>query len=237
MKRLFSIFGVIFLMLFLFVPNVIGAFTVTWDENVPAPDGYAVYARFEGEQYDYDNPIWEGELPPTSVLEVLPSMPDILPATVNSISWNKTDKNIIINWSQSEPLSNTKTVYLVCRAFLNDLDPTDDVPRPESPDSEEVSIDQTSINNLTKWEIFYSDTAGGPYQSLGTIDAGEETTYMDPITSVPDGQAKRTYFTLVSFGQEGTFSPNSEEVSVIIDKRKLPTPPLGVSVTAIIPVQ
>jgi hypothetical protein len=33
--------------------------TLQWDANVPAPEGYRVFARQEGQNYDYNHPIWE----------------------------------------------------------------------------------------------------------------------------------------------------------------------------------
>lgn len=34
--------------------------TLTWDSNDPAPDGYLIYHRTEGQPYDYSQPIWTG---------------------------------------------------------------------------------------------------------------------------------------------------------------------------------
>jgi hypothetical protein len=35
---------------------------LAWDANIesPAPDGYRLFSRQEGENYDYNNPVWEG---------------------------------------------------------------------------------------------------------------------------------------------------------------------------------
>jgi hypothetical protein len=34
--------------------------TLTWDPNDPAPDGYCIYSRAEGQAYDYNQPCWTG---------------------------------------------------------------------------------------------------------------------------------------------------------------------------------
>lgn len=34
--------------------------TLTWNANDPDPDGYNLYARIEGEEFDFDNPTWSG---------------------------------------------------------------------------------------------------------------------------------------------------------------------------------
>jgi hypothetical protein len=36
--------------------------TLRWDANVPAPEGYRVFAREGTQSYNYDNPIWENNL-------------------------------------------------------------------------------------------------------------------------------------------------------------------------------
>lgn len=33
---------------------------LTWDAIEPPVDGYRLYQRTEGEQYDYSNPVWQG---------------------------------------------------------------------------------------------------------------------------------------------------------------------------------
>lgn len=35
--------------------------TLQWDSNDPAPDGYRVYGREEGQDYDYDAFWWQGD--------------------------------------------------------------------------------------------------------------------------------------------------------------------------------
>ena len=36
--------------------------TLRWDANVPAPDGYRVFAREGTQSYNYDHPLWEDNL-------------------------------------------------------------------------------------------------------------------------------------------------------------------------------
>ena len=35
--------------------------TLQWDTSNPAPEGYQVYGREEGQDYDYDAPWWQGD--------------------------------------------------------------------------------------------------------------------------------------------------------------------------------
>ena len=41
------------------VPQM-AAVTLAWDPNEPAPDGYCIYQRAEGQSYDYGQPSWTG---------------------------------------------------------------------------------------------------------------------------------------------------------------------------------
>ena len=34
--------------------------TLAWDPNDPAPDGYYIYQRTEGQSYEYSQPCWTG---------------------------------------------------------------------------------------------------------------------------------------------------------------------------------
>ncbi len=55
-------FSALTLIIALFVPILSHATQVTlsWDANDPAPDGYLVYHRTEGQAYDYNQPCWTG---------------------------------------------------------------------------------------------------------------------------------------------------------------------------------
>jgi hypothetical protein len=50
------------LVLFFFLSTLSHAaqVTLTWDANDPAPDGYCIYQRTEGQAYDYNQPCWSG---------------------------------------------------------------------------------------------------------------------------------------------------------------------------------
>ena len=58
-KYQITIFSILF---FFSVSSVFAAAQVTleWDPNIPTPDGYKTFMRIEGENYDYDNPVWTG---------------------------------------------------------------------------------------------------------------------------------------------------------------------------------
>ncbi len=59
-RRLF--FWALVITLVLFTQTIVQAAQVTlaWDPNVPTPDGYRVFQRVEGQNYDYSSPVWPG---------------------------------------------------------------------------------------------------------------------------------------------------------------------------------
>ncbi len=41
------------------IPKTVGA-TISWDPNLPKPDGYHIYQRKKGESFNYETPCWTG---------------------------------------------------------------------------------------------------------------------------------------------------------------------------------
>ena len=48
------------LLLLLASTAMAGEIRLTWDHNEPLPEGYRVFMRVEGQQYDYSQPFWQG---------------------------------------------------------------------------------------------------------------------------------------------------------------------------------
>lgn len=226
---------IVLLAIFLCFQTAHAEFTVTWDENVPAPDGYRIFDRTADTVYNYTQPLWEGPLPPVTITNLLPPPPETMLAPINmSATWDKVASSVTIDWNQPEPLEESVEEYfLVARAYMNG---NGDIPDLESADSEEVSVIQKSKNTATKWDVYYSETSGGPYTLLDSVPATGNTRITAPLTVVPANQAKMVYFVTVAFGQNDTFSDNSEEASVLIDRRVL-NPPVNMQITVTVPVE
>lgn len=237
MKKFYNMTAMIVVFLLLAMVSMASAeFTVTWDENVPAPTGYKLFHRWEGTTaYDYDNPHWTGPLPPVTVTDLLPPYAEMAAPTNTSAIWNKATSSVTIDWNQPPSAEATDKVYMVVRAYMA-ADPALGTEELQSADSEEVSIDQTSKNDVTAWRVFYSETSGGPYTSLGDVPATSNTRITQPLTIVPEGQAKIVYFTVVAIGQDNMVSKDAPETSALIDRRTL-VPPVNIKVTATVPVQ
>lgn len=47
--------------------------TLQWDANDPAPDGYRLFMRTDGAEYNYETPIWTGTATTTTVDGLLPA--------------------------------------------------------------------------------------------------------------------------------------------------------------------
>jgi hypothetical protein len=55
---------ILILLLLIIIPSIGQAdcqVTLQWDANNPTPEGYQVYGREEGQNYDYDTPWWQGD--------------------------------------------------------------------------------------------------------------------------------------------------------------------------------
>lgn len=60
--RILNLLSLLVVFFILTLPSMAGAVNVTlaWDPNDPAPDGYRIYQRIEGQVYDYSHPAWTG---------------------------------------------------------------------------------------------------------------------------------------------------------------------------------
>jgi len=85
---------------------------------------------------------------------------------------------------------------------------------------------QADIGRVGLWKLYVSEIAGGPYEELASIiytgDPGPQYSTTESM-EVTEGEVKTFYFTLVTFNSPRySFSSNSTEVSVTIDRRVLP---------------
>jgi len=60
LKR-FGIFVLLLLIAFPAVSYALCEVTLQWDANNPAPHGYLIFGREEGQDYDYNDPLWQGD--------------------------------------------------------------------------------------------------------------------------------------------------------------------------------
>lgn len=210
--------------------------TLEWDPNTVAPDVYRLFQRINDELYDYKNPV---KIP--------------LVAEDGNIPGNRSTVTVL-----DLGVENQVTTYKwVIRAALLD-------PPLESGDSNEASIDidlryPTPPSDLTgsfdrntsqltlrwgqdetipvsDWKVMYSNTTGGPYTDIGVVPFSSEAVYSAPLTIVPSGEKRTVYFVVVSYRIDGTYSQNSAELAVLVDRRVVMPPNLR-KATLVIPVR
>jgi hypothetical protein len=204
----------------------VSSFTVMWDENVPKPEGYKIYSRDNLNSYNYDTPVWTGEIPPAT-FDFPQPLPDLPMPTSLAVMWDKTTSTVSLSWDLVDAIPNELTKYMVCRAYEGLI---------ESADSEEVSIVLKKLNPVERWDVFYSETSGGPWVQLSSIPRNQGASLTDPLTVVQKGEKKTLYFTVVAFGEAGSFSPNATEVMVVVDRESL-LPPANIKINITIPVE
>ncbi len=81
---------------------------------------------------------------------------------------------------------------------------------------------QNDIERIKEWKLYMGEVQGGLYDLLTTIlysgTPGDTYTTSQEMT-VNEGEKKTFYFALVTFTPNEIFSENSNEASVVIDKR------------------
>jgi hypothetical protein len=202
-----------------------------WDHNDPLPEGYRIFQKIDGGSYDYQNPEWQGVENTATLDKRGPVYPDLLPVTNLTAVYNADEKTIVLNWRQENPEENNDTYYYVVRAYKGEH---------ESIDSNEVSINLVAINEPTKFAIYYTETPGENYTEFTSIDYvndGFEHVLIKPFTFVKPGENKNIYFAIVTFGLEGTYSQNSEEAMVTIDRSNEVPAPSGLDIEVVFPVE
>jgi hypothetical protein len=60
-KRLFSFFNIIILIFLMTAAANAASVTLEWDPVSQTIDGYRIFMRVEGQNYDYNNPAWQGK--------------------------------------------------------------------------------------------------------------------------------------------------------------------------------
>jgi len=232
-----SIIIAVFLVLISCVLVVADQLTLAWDPNDPTPDGYKLFQKIGETTYDYLSPVTndmyqDGIIPgdvTTFTTQEL-QIPDLIspnPVILVEPVWSRTENTITLEWNQ--PTTNIDLIhYFVVRAFVGE---------DESGDSNEVSHTVSNAVLVNYWVVYYSETSGGPWTALSTIqNAGQATpTITDPLTVVQSGEIKTIYFTVVSFVDDTLYSQNAQETSVIVDKR-IAVPPTNLTKTVVIPV-
>jgi hypothetical protein len=228
MKK-FQLLLVLLFIIPMFIPvqAIAADVTLAWDHNDPLPEGYRIFLRQDSGSYNYTSPAWQG---PENT------------ATINNL--------------YGIPMIES-TYFFVVRAYLEDL---------ESADSEEVffTIDRTPPLKITSiqaaydraqsaislsfvqpspdrakyWKVFYTFTSGQDYVEFDTIfNTGQaEPSLTTAFTAVPEGERKTVYFAVVGFFDDESFSENSAEVAVDINRIVL-TPPANITIKVVIPVE
>ena len=83
---------------------------------------------------------------------------------------------------------------------------------------------QPAIERVKTWGLYRSEVDGGPYEKISDISyTGQVGPQFSETVNmpVPDGEMKTYYFVLVTVSDQGVSSADSNQVTVIIDKREI----------------
>jgi hypothetical protein len=102
-----------------------------------------------------------------------------------------------------------------------------------SGDSNEVNHTVAGDSSVTRWDVFYSLTSGGPWTLIDSVEnTGQSNpTLNSPLTAVPAGERAEVFFTVVAFHSNELYSTNAVETSTIVDRRVLTPPTLTITAT------
>lgn len=193
--------------------------TFQWSSNTePDMAKYAIFQRVEGQAYDYTSPIdplctivdgkcYVDPTAETCEFEHTFIAPDgeittfyFVARAGDSEGFWSADSNEVFKTYDLAPIVAAIINEIVYNNVTNTID---------------LSFSQADSARVSKWELFMSNTSGGPYTKVDTIDkVGEGDTFLASWAVSGDGDY---YFTLVTFTPEGVFSSDSNEKYIKIE--------------------
>lgn len=211
-----------FLMAFLFFTASARSENITlqWDHSGdPVADGFHIFSRIAGGQYDYNSPMETIEYPDGNI-----------PADVRAVTIEL----------EGEP-DNILKYEFVARAFVTDLNSEDSnqvdytVVRIPPPKALNLSGEFDRQNSIIKiqwdqpqddylvnhWRVYYKDSDQGPesYSELGLIRKDNPLELTTEFNIVENGEQKNIDFVVVSYRRSGVWSGNSQTLTLNIDRR------------------
>lgn len=213
-----------------------GQVKLQWDPNDPAPEGYRVFTRVENTLYDYTKPqpvleFADGNiLHPTALVTVdLPGLP------MKAVKYYF----IVRAYDGDLESEDSEEVFWTINRTPPDL--VSSIQAEYNKASSEISLSfvQPNADRAKYWKVFYTFTSGSSYVEFDTIqNTGQaQPSSTKAFTAVSVGEIKTVYFVVIGFYDDESFSENSAEASVVIDRRVKPQPPINLKVGVIIPVQ
>lgn len=183
------------------------------------------FTRVDAGGYDYDAPLFtlpqdytDGVSEPT-VTPLTVDVPDGVASTVAVVVRSQAtvdgkDLQSVDSDEASVVINLTPLAAFDFAAAFNEVTESVDLTWPSGDD------------RVKEWAVYSGDASGGPWVELTRVPVGQaETSISVPAADMfPPGQRTTKYFTMVSFGAYGVFSPNAAEVSVTRDL----TEPAGV---------
>ena len=172
--------------------------TLQWDANVPAPEGYRVFARQDGQNYDYNHPIWEDNATTCTLIGLLDGVNyyfvvraydgDLESADSQEVSY--TPAVVVPNQAPNADAGTNQTVYEGAAVILDGSGSGD-------PDGSIVGY-------------AWSQTAGTAISLSGA--ASSQASFTAPVVGLDGGNFN---FSLTVTDDEGSTSTASVMVSVL----------------------
>lgn len=196
-----------------------------------APDGYYIYQRKAGEEYDYTAPVTTEQYPDGRIPADVFQLDIDVPGEDGAAQKYEWVARTIVG-EQESPNSNQVDYTVVRIPPLVPIDLSGSYDR-------DVSVirivwDQPQDDYITHhWRIYYR-VGDDEFTELGLVRKDQALEFTSEFNVVQPGEQKDVAFVVVAYRRSGVFSANSQEISVDVDRRT--AEPVNLRINVEIPV-
>lgn len=192
-----------------------------WDYEGVEPDGFRIYQRVAGSQYDYSSPLPTVEFPDGNITPETRQVTIDLPGLENDVVKYEFVARSYLNDEVSENSNQVDyTVVRVPPAKAIDLSGVFNRQESVIKISWSQPSDEYSVNH---WRVYYklSSAPTSDYTELGLIVRDNPLELTTEFNIIEIGTRESVDFVVVSYRRNGTYSGNSETLTLDIDRRQL----------------
>lgn len=236
MKMIIALIKLIIIILLLIMPTFAHAEKIRLEWDAPGdenakPDGYFIFQRVAGEEYDYNNPVKTDEYPdgkiPSDVFFIELDVPGVdLAAT--KYEW--VARTIVED--DTSPNSNQVDYTVVKIPPLVPIDLSGSFERDSS--IIRIAWTQPEDDYMTHhWRVYYK-VGEEEFTELGLVKKDQPLEFTSEFNVVQAGERKDVSFVVVAYRRSGVFSGNSQEIVIDVDRRT--AEPVNLRINIEIPV-
>lgn len=207
-----------------------------WDYNDPQePDGFRIYSRTTGGQYDYNSALPTIEYPDGNIPPEVRAVTVDLPGEQNAaVKYEFVARAYVVDLNSDD---SNQVDYIVVRIPPpKPIDLTGEFNRRES--LIHIEWTQPQDDYITNhWRVYYklSEQEASEYTELGLIRKDNPLQLTTSFNVVGQGEHKSVDFVVVAYRRSGAWSGNSQTLTIDVDRRQ-PGPVENLRINIEIPV-